>query len=310
MLLYLARIAGVSFSIRPLSGRHVCLCLAAGTYQRIQPRTNTSCTHPHIPERTRTYWHVPPRTGTRTGHTGTFRHVPARHVPARTRMYRHVPVRTGTYRDFLACTGRYGCVMGNGHVFRLCLETCLFAGQQRAYFYLFNLRKDVGLALCLRAAAAFLCHLLQHACCAISASWFYVRQCACMPTASSLFLFFPAACLFEFPKRAIWFGIVRASSCRVPVSLATAFVLPSCSILVLCSAMCSHAMCSCLFLQRACLISCSVPCFCIWHCACEPLQHACFSCCTFVFPSCSVFVCSVLVQSAVWSYSVCLCSSP
>ena len=178
MLLYLARIAGVCFSIRPLSGRHVCLCLATGTYQRIQPCTNTSCTHPHVPERTRTYWHVPPRTGTRTGHTGTFRHVPARHVPARTRMYRHVPVRTGTYRDFLACTGRYGCVMGNGHVFRLCLETCLFAGQQRAYFYLFNLRKDVGLALCLRAAAAFLCHLLQHACCAISASWFYVRQCA------------------------------------------------------------------------------------------------------------------------------------
>ena len=92
----------------------------------------------HAPARTRTYEDVLARTaanGTRTGHTGTFRHVPARHVPARTRMYRHVPVRTGTYRDFRACTGTYGCVMGNGHVFRLCLETCLFAGQQRAYFY-------------------------------------------------------------------------------------------------------------------------------------------------------------------------------
>ena len=202
-------------------------------YVYVWPQARTSA-YSHVPihpARTRTYQNVRGRTGTyrreraRFGHTGTFRHVPARHVPARTgtartRMYRHVPVRIGTYRDFRACTGTYGCVMGNGHVFRLCLETCLFAGQQRAYFYLFNLRKDVGLALCLRAAAAFLFYLLQHACCATSASWFYVWQCACMPTASSLFLFLPAACLFEFPKRATL----------------------------------------------------------VWHCACELLQSACFTC--------------------------------
>ena len=104
-----------------------------------------------------------------------------------------------------------------------------------------------------------------------------VLACPLLPPCFCFFL--QRACLSS-RSVPLWFGIVRASSCRVPVSLATAFVLPSCSVLVLCSAMCSHAICSCLFLQRACLISRSVPCFCIWHCACELLQHACFSCCS------------------------------
>ena len=108
MLLYLARIAGVCFSIRPLSGRHVCLCLATGTYQRIQPCTNTSCTHPHVPERTRTYWHVPPRTGHVPGiraRSGTYRHGTYRHVHACTGTYRYVPERTGISEHVPARTG-------------------------------------------------------------------------------------------------------------------------------------------------------------------------------------------------------------
>ena len=255
-----------------------------GTYRRVRVRTGT---HRHRPGRTGTYGHVPARTG--MARTGTYGH-----VPARTSTYRHVPGLTGTYEDVRA---RVSFMFGN-------LPVCRAAA---CFFYLVVLRQAVlRLALCLRAAAAFLFELLQHACCGTSASLLYVfsfgNVLACPLHPPCFHLILQRACLSS-RSVPLAFGIVPSSSCSVLVSLAAAFVLRYCSVLALC-------------MRSAAACSCSVPVWFLAVClgfafgiACELLQRACFTCCSIrvaiLQRPCLQCLCSL--QCA---HAVCLCSSP
>ena len=141
---------------------------------------------------------------------------------------------------------------------------CLFYFSQRAFV--------LSLALCLQApcsvpvqSAQCLCMQsvmcwLQHSCCDPAASLFYLRQCARI----SLFLQRPCFISRSVPLHYVWHCAcdLRAVSlcslqcaCALSNVRAAAFVLRSCSVLVLFSAMCSHlfvpAACVFYFSQRA-----------------------------------------------------------